>query len=418
MIIKRNIYLDKLISYKNNGKLKLITGARRSGKSYLLRQLFKKHLLDTGADPLQIIDISFADSTKPKYRDAKYCINYMLTIIKDRRQKNYYIIFDDAYLMPNINLLLERLREFDNLDIYLISSKSSFLRDTIMSKFFFETDEITVYPLSFKEFYDASSLSFDDALTDYCLYGGFPAVWQLESDAEKRKYLHNLFQQIYLPSIIENHQLQQPNQLVQIIDLLAHSLGTYINTQRIINHFDKNGGLNLSAPTIKTYLGHLESDFLVHFLIRYQVNRQKFIRTPHKIYFIDFGIRNVFLDFKSTVTDELIENIIYKNLLNKTDNIDLGVVVTRERDENKKYHQIRLSISFTASINYKIYAMQVVHKNSTQKQIQKLEDDLLQVNLRFKKIMIFVNGHELIEEKNKVLKISLQDFLFHSEYWL
>ena len=402
--IKRDVYLNKLISRKENGLIKIITGIRRCGKSYLLDPLFKNSLLESGVKPDHIIKLELDKEENAKYRDSHELNEYIKSQIKDK--DTYYILLDEIQMVEGFESVLNSFLYERNLDVYVTGSNSKFLSSDIITEFRGRGDEIKVFPLSFAEYVEAFKGDKQDAWNEYVLYGGLPLILSKKTDEEKSKYLKDLFDQTYIKDIIERNNIQRVDILDSIINMLASSVGSLTNPKKIYDTFVSNGEKEISSNTVNSYIKYIEDSFIVNKSDRYDVKGKKYIQTPQKYYFSDIGLRNARLNFRQQEENHIMENIIYNELLLRGYNVDVGVVELREGNQRKQ-----LEVDFVCNLgNKRYYVQSALNLDTREKTIQE-ERPLMNINDNFKKIIVVKDTmkHWITEEG--ILVIGIQEFL-------
>ncbi len=402
--IKRDVYLNKLISRKENGLIKIITGIRRCGKSYLLDPLFKNSLLESGVKPDHIIKLELDKEENAKYRDSHELNEYIKSQIKDK--DTYYILLDEIQMVEGFESVLNSFLYERNLDVYVTGSNSKFLSSDIITEFRGRGDEIKVFPLSFAEYVEAFKGDKQDAWNEYVLYGGLPLILSKKTDEEKSKYLKDLFDQTYIKDIIERNNIQRVDILDSIINMLASSVGSLTNPKKIYDTFVSNGEKEISSNTVNSYIKYIEDSFIVNKSDRYDVKGKKYIQTPQKYYFSDIGLRNARLNFRQQEENHIIENIIYNELIVRGYNVDVGVVELREGNQRKQ-----LEVDFVCNLgNKRYYVQSALNLDTREKTIQE-ERPLMNINDNFKKIIVVKDTmkHWITEEG--ILVIGIQEFL-------
>lgn len=402
--IKRDVYLNKLISRKENGLIKIITGIRRCGKSYLLDPLFKNYLLESGIKADHIIKLELDKEENEKYRDSHELNEYIKSQIKDKDM--YYILLDEIQMVDGFESVLNGFLYERNLDVYVTGSNSKFLSSDIVTEFRGRGDEIKVFPLSFSEFAEAFSGDKQEAWNEYVLYGGLPLIISKKSDEEKSKYLKDLFDQTYIKDIIERNNVQRVDVIDSIINMLASSVGSLTNPKKIYDTFVSNGEKDISSNTVNSYIKYIEDSFIVNKSDRYDVKGKKYIQTPQKYYFSDIGLRNARLNFRQQEENHIMENIIYNELLLRGYNVDVGVVELREGNLRKQ-----LEVDFVCNLgNKRYYVQSALNLDTREKTIQE-ERPLMNINDNFKKIIVVKDNmkHWITEEG--ILVVGIQEFL-------
>ncbi len=404
--IKRDIYLNKLISRKENGLIKIITGIRRCGKSYLLDPLFKNSLLESGVKENHIIKLELDKEENAKYRDSHELNEYIKSQIKDKDM--YYILLDEIQMVDGFESVLNGFLYERNLDVYVTGSNSKFLSSDIITEFRGRGDEIKVFPLSFFEYVEAFKGDKQDAWNEYILYGGLPLILSKKTDEEKSKYLKDLFEQTYIKDIIERNNIQRVDILDSIINMLASSVGSLTNPKKIYDTFVSNGEKGISSNTVNSYIKYIEDSFIVNKSDRYDVKGKKYIQTPQKYYFSDIGLRNARLNFRQQEENHIMENIIYNELIVRGYNVDVGVVELREGNQRKQ-----LEVDFVCNLgNKRYYVQSALNLDTREKTIQE-ERPLMNINDNFKKIIVVKDTmkHWITEEG--ILVIGIQEFLLN-----
>ena len=404
--IKRDIYLDKLINRKENGLIKIITGIRRSGKSYLLDPLFKNHLIESGIKEDHIIKLELDKEENKKYHNAHELNEYIKSQIKDK--KMHYILLDEIQLVEGFESVLNSFLYESNLDVYVTGSNSKFLSSDIITEFRGRGDEIRVFPLSFDEFLSAYDGDKHAAWEEYVTYGGLPLILSKKSDDEKSQYLKDEFERTYIKDIIEKNNIQRKDILYSILDILSSTTGMFINTQKIYNRINTNRTSKISFNTINSYMKYIEDSFIINKSDRYDVKGKKYINTPQKYYFSDIGLRNARLNFRQQEENHLMENIIYNELLIRGFNVDVGVVEIREGNQRKQ-----LEVDFVCNLGNKRYYIQSALNLDTREKTIQEERPLMNINDNFKKIIIVKSDmkHWITEEG--ILIIGIQEFLLN-----
>ena len=405
MEIKRDYYLQKLIDRKENHLIKIITGIRRCGKSYLLNYLFKNYLLENGVKKDHIIMVGLDDNDNESLLDVHELSKYIKSQIKD--DELYYILLDEIQLVKGFESLLNGLLRKENLDIYITGSSSKFLSNDIITEFRGRGDEIRVYPLSFSEFYSVYEGSKEDAWQEYYTYGGLPLVLSYRNEIDKMSYLENQRKNVYLNDVIERNNIQNEQDLYTIVEILSSSVGSLTNPLKLANTFKSNNSkTSITDKTIYNYLNYLEEAFLIESTKRYDVKGKKYIETPKKYYFTDIGIRNSFLNFRQQEENHLMENIIYIELKRRGFSVDVGVVEVRDKTGQKK-----LEIDFVANRgNNRYYIQSALTIDSKEKKEQE-ERSLINTNDFFRKIIIVKDNIKRWRDEKGIVIMGIVDFL-------
>ena len=389
MEIKRDAYLEQLKIRKDNGMIKIITGIRRCGKSFLLFVLFKKYLLESGIDNDHIIEIALDGIENEELREPKKCYQYIKDAMKDNQ--NYYLFLDEVQFMPRFEEVLNSLLRIGNIDVYVTGSNSKFLSSDIVTEFRGRGDEIRIYPLSFAEFYAVFDGEYDDVLEEYMTYGGLPQVAQFSVERQKTEYLKNIFANVYIKDVVERNRIQNINEISTLIDILASAIGAPTNPTKISNTFKSERGINYSNKTISNHIDYLAEAFLISKAGRYDIKGRKYVGANLKYYFSDIGLRNARLNFRQQEPTHIMENIVYNELLVRGCNVDVGIVdVFAKNSEGKRIHK-QLEVDFVVNQGSQRYYIQVAYDmTSEEKQTQEF-NSFRNIPDSFKKIVI-ING--------------------------
>lgn len=410
MEIKRDYYLQEIIDRMDNGLIKVITGIRRCGKSYLLNTIFKNYLLEQGIDEKHIIQLSLDENINKKFLDPDVLDEYIRKLIKD--EKKYFIILDEVQKVKEFESVLIGFMHISNVDIYVTGSNSKFLSSDIITEFRGRGDEIKVYPLSFSEFYSIYDGSEEKALNEYYIYGGLPLAVLAKTENAKTNYLNTQKNNVYINDIIDRNKIQNKEEFEMLVQIIASDIGCLTNPLKLSNNFkERDRSSSMTDKTIYNYLGYLQDAFMIEKAKRFDVRGKKFIETPQKYYFTDMGIRNSFLDFRqSEEISHTMENVIYLELKKRGYNVDVGSVEIREGDRKKQ-----LEIDFVANKgNNKIYIQSALEMKTKEKVIQE-QKSLLNVNDFFKKIIIVGDNVTRSRYDNGIILISIYDFLLDNE---
>ena len=407
--IKRDIYLNKLIDRKENDMIKVITGIRRCGKSYLMDPIYKNYLLSTGVKEDHIIKLELDSVENEEYLDRHKLYKYIMGQIKD--DKMYYILLDEIQKVDGFESVLNSFLRKKNLDVYVTGSNSKFLSSDIITEFRGRGDEVRVYPLTFREYLTASSKNVDETLKEYITYGGMPYILSRKTDAEKSKYLNNLFNNTYINDIVERNNIQKDEVLESLINVLASSVGSLTNPLKLENTFKSKGFKNVSSKTINTYIDYLIDAFMINKALRYDIKGKKYINTPSKYYFTDIGLRNVRLNFRQQEDNHLMENIIYNELLVRGFNVDVGVVEYTMKDKNNKKMHKQLEVDFVCNKGSNRYYIQSAYAIPTKEKMEQEEKSLIKIDDFFKRIIIVENDIKLWRNEKGIVIMSLKQFL-------
>lgn len=404
--INRDIYLNELISKKENGLIKVITGIRRCGKSYLLDPIFTDYLKTSGVDEDHIIKLSLDIRKNHKYLNPDLLDEYIRSLIKD--DKMHYIILDEIQLVPDFESVLNGFLYEENMDIYVTGSNSKFLSSDIITEFRGRGDQIHVYPFSFSEFLSVSNKDKNEAWHEYITYGGLPLVIDKKTEEEKSAYLKEQFEQTYIKDIVERNNIQRIDILDTMVNMLASSVGSLTNPKKLYDTFISNGEKELSINTVNSYMRNIEDAFIVSKASRYDVKGKKYITTPQKYYFTDIGLRNARLNFRQQEENHIMENIIYNELLIRNFNVDVGVVEIREEKKRKL-----LEIDFICNQASKRYYIQVALNIDTPEKNMQESKSLNSVGDNFKKIIIVKDDIKLWRNEDGILIIGIKEFLLN-----
>lgn len=409
MNIKRQQYLDQLIASQRNGLVKIITGIRRCGKSYLLFKLFHDYLNSQGIADDHIIQIALDDRTNKELRDPDNLLKYIKEQITDKDL--YYIILDEIQMVDEFTDVLNSLLHIPNADVYVTGSNSHFLSTDIVTEFRGRGDEIHLFPLSFSEYCEGYNGSTDQAWKDYYTYGGLPLILTLDTDKKKEDYLSNLYKSVYLVDVLERHKIKNIGEFDELVKIISSSIGSSCNPTKLANTFKNVKNVAIHHQTINKYLGFLEDAFLVEKSIRYNIKGKKYINTLAKYYFSDLGIRNALLGFRQQEETHIMENIIYNELRTRGLHVDVGMVETREPDKNGRLIRKQLEVDFVVNQGSQRYYIQSAFAMPTlEKEVQE-SASLLLINDLFKKIIIVKDDIKPKRNEEGILTIGLKDFL-------
>lgn len=406
--IKRDLYLEKLINRQENGLIKIVTGIRRCGKSYLLDPIYKDYLLRNGVKEDHIIKIDLDERKNNKYLDPDVLDEYIRSLIKDNDM--YYIILDEIQKVEDFESVLNGFLHIDNLDIYVTGSNSKFLSSDIKTEFRGRGDEIRVLPLAFSEFVSAYDGSVDEAWDEYKIYGGLPRVLSQRTNEQKSKYLKDLFERTYLSDIIERYNIQRVDVLDALVNILSSSIGSLTNPKKLSDTFISNSMKDVSINTITSYINDLLDSFLIEKAERYDVKGKQYISTPSKYYFSDIGLRNARLNFRQLEEDHIMENIIYNELIYRGYNVDVGVVEIRENDIRKQ-----TEVDFVCNQADKRYYIQSALSLPTREKTLQEERPLMNINDNFKKIIVVKDKIRPWITEEGISVIGLQEFLLNKD---
>jgi len=410
MLFERRYYIEQLIRHKHNHQVKVVTGIRRSGKSFLLFELFVKHLLDEGVNEEHIIKIDLENRRNIALRNPDTLLNYIDSQMKD--EKMYYILLDEVQLVNEFEDVLNSYLKIHNADVYVTGSNSKYLSSDVITEFRGRGDEIHLYPLSLSEIAEIKSeLSWEQQWQQYMTYGGLPGVILLEDENEKSKYLKNLFKNTYIKDVKERYEIRNDIAMERLLDFVSSAVGSLVNPQKLENAFLSEAKIKLSAQTIKQYLDYFEESFLIKRSERYDVKGKKYISTPYKCYFSDMGLRNARINFRQIEETHLMENVIYNELCMRGFNVDVGVVEVRETDKKGNQLHKQLEVDFVVNCGSKRYYIQSAYALPTQEKEQQEIRPLKNIHDSFKKIVIVKDDIILRRDENGIVTMGLRQFL-------
>lgn len=404
--IKRDKYLNKIINKRENGLIKVVTGIRRCGKSYLLDPIYKNYLIDSGVREDHIIKLDLDERKNSIYLNPDKLDEYVRSLIIDNNM--YYLILDEVQKVDDFESVLNGFLHIRNLDVYVTGSNSKFLSSEIITEFRGRGDEIKIYPLSFLEFSSAFDGTINDAWEQYITYGGLPRILSFNSEIEKSDYLKQLFEKTYLTDIIDRNNVQRVDILDSVLNILASSIGSLTNPNKLLNTFESSGIKDISINTITMYIKYLQDSFLIEKAERYDVKGKKYIQTPYKFYFTDMGLRNCRLNFRQQEETHIMENVIYNELLYRGYNVDVGVVEIREGDNKKQ-----IEVDFVCNqFNKRYYVQSALSLPTREKTIQE-ERPLMNIPDNFKKIIVVKDDKKAWITEEGILVIGLKEFLLN-----
>ncbi len=409
MHIKRDKYLNDLIHRMHNGMIKVVTGIRRCGKSYLLFHIFKNYLLEQGVAASHIISIELDQRKNKKYRDPDAILDYIESLIVDDEQ--YYIMVDEVQMLQEFEEVLNSLLHIRNADVYVTGSNSKFLSKDVITEFRGRGDEIHIFPLTFKEFMEAYDGDMYRGWAEYVVYGGLPLTATMKTEEQKINYLTNLFKETYLKDIIERHHIEKTQEFEDLINILASAIGSLTNPPKIAATFKSTIQSTISLNTIRQYIEYLEDAFIINKANRYNVKGRKYIGTPLKYYFEDVGLRNARLGFRQVEETHLMENIIYNELRSRGYSVDVGVVEKRGTNEDGKEYKNQLEIDFVANLGSKRYYIQSAFSMPTEEKRMQEKASLVNVNDSFKKMIVVKDVVNVTRDEYGITTMSIYDFL-------
>ena len=409
MIIQRSSYLNKLISRKHNGLIKVITGVRRCGKSFLLFNLFHNHLISSGVDENHIIEVALDDRSNKHLRDPDNMLSFVKGKIKDNEM--YYIILDEIQMLNEFEDVLNSFLHIRNADVYVTGSNSRFLSSDVITEFRGRGDEIRVHPLSFKEYVSAFNGTVDEAWEEYYTYGGLPLILTRNDDEEKSEYLISLFQKVYLTDIVDRHSINNSEELNELVDILSSAVGSLTNPLKLSKTFKSMKNKDISDKTINCYLDYLTDAFLLSKAVRYDIKGKKYINSPSKYYFEDIGLRNARLNFRQMEENHIMENIIYNELRIRGYRVDIGVIEKFEKNADEKTVRKLLEIDFIATKGSEKYYIQSAFTLDTPEKQEQEERPLNTIGDSFKKIVIVRDSIKLRRNEQGIVTMGIKQFL-------
>ncbi len=412
MIIERTSYLKKLIAKRHNGMIKIVTGLRRCGKSFLLSTIYGNWLKEQGIDETHIININLEDRRNKRLRDPDELLAYIDSKLAD--DKVHYIMIDEIQLVPEFEDVLNSYLNMPNADVYVTGSNARFLSSQVRTEFAGRGDEIRLYPLTFKEYYSAKGGDVSHALTDYMIYGGMPQVVLKESDKEKREFLKALFTRTYVRDIVERHKIRNKDVLDDFINILASSIGGLTNPTKLANTFESVKHEKVSRNTLASYLDCICESFLLERASRFDIKGKRYIESLSKFYFADCGLRNARLNFRQIEYSHLMENLIYNELLARDFSVDVGVVEKNERTPEGRERQY-YEVDFVCNNGSQRYYIQSAYRMSDEAKVVQESASLLRIDDAFKKIIILGEYTPVLHTENGITVISIFDFLMKED---
>ena len=410
MKIERNAYMQQLIDSKDNGLIKIVTGLRRVGKSYLLKTLFKEYLLKEGIMKDHILIIDLEDRRQKAFIDPDYLLDWVDAQMKDDGQ--YYIIIDEVQKVEDFVDMLGSLVLKDHADVYVTGSNSHFLSSDIATEFRGRGDEIHVWPLTFKEYMSVYEGDVYEGWQDYYTYGGLPKILSIKGDDKKATYLRNLYRTVYLSDIYERHNIENKAEFEELVRILASSVGSPVNPTNLANTFKTVKRLNnITDKTIETYIGYLEDAFMIEKSVRYDIKGRKYIGTTPKYYFKDLGLRNAILSFRQTEENHLMENVIYNEMRHRGFLVDVGNVNIRVKNEKGEWQRVTLEVDFVCNLGSRRYYLQSAYKLPDEEKMQQEKRSLQQISDSFKKIVIVGDRMKLRRDEQGIVLMGIYEFL-------
>ena len=396
-----------------NGRIKVITGIRRCGKSYLLFEIFYNYLLENGVDKSHIIALQLDDRLNIKFQNPEYLCQYVHNQITD--DGKYYILLDEVQFVDHFERVLNSFLHIKNADVYVTGSNAKFLSSDIITEFRGRGDQIYLSPLSFKEYYDYCKIDFDDAWNEYSMYGGMPFLLTCKTDEQKVHYLENLFTETYIKDIVNRHNIRDTDVLEDVLNIVSSSVGSLTNPNKLSKSFKSIKSIDVAPNTIKQYLDYCIDSFLLQKAYRYDVKGKKYIDTPLKYYFTDIGLRNARLGFRQQEENHIRENILFNELIIRGYKVDVGVVTTSEKNPNGNYVRKNLEVDFVCNLGYERYYIQSAFALDDAEKKEQEEKSLLNIHDGFKKIIIVRNNIKKWIDDKGTLFLGLKEFLINPD---
>lgn len=413
MEIRRDIYLNKLISKKHNGLIKVVTGMRRCGKSYLLFNLFKEYLVNEGVNENHIIEIAFDSFENRKYRDPEVLFPYLMEKIADNEM--YYVLLDEVQMLDDFESVLNSLGRKKNVDVYVTGSNAKFLSKDIITEFRGRGDEVHMYPLTYSEFMSVYDGDKQEGWRDYVLFGGIPLVLGFETADQKSDFLKSLFEETYISDITGRNNIRNKAELEELLNILSSAIGSLTNPSKLSATFKSVKNKSISKDTIIKYIDYLKDSFLIDSAIRYDIKGKKYINTPSKYYFTDLGLRNARLNFRQVEETHVMENIIFNELKVRGYNVDVGVVVMNEVDKNGKKIRKQLEVDFVCNKGSKRFYIQSAYALPDKEKMEQEQRPLVNTGDGFKKIIITKDAVAPLYNDEGILVMSVYDFLLNPD---
>lgn len=401
--------MEKLVSLRNNGMIKVITGMRRCGKSYLLFEIFTSYLNNNGIDPNHIIKVNLEDYKHREMRNSDNLYDYVLSCIKD--SKIYYILLDEIQMLDNFEDVLNGFLRMRNVDIYVTGSNAKFLSKDIVTEFRGRGFEVKMYPLSFSEYMSIYPGTVQAGFNEYILYGGLPQILSFNSNEQKVGFLKTLFDETYIRDIIDRYMIRKDDDLEELINIIASGIGAMTNPNKLANTFRSEKKSTISYDTVKDYTDYLCDSFLIEKSTRYDIKGKRYINSPYKYYFMDLGLRNVRINFRQSEKSHLMENVVYNELRIRGYNVDVGVVPVVMKNENGKQQRSHFEVDFICNLGSKRYYIQSAYRMESDEKIKQERMSLTKIDDSFKKIIITGEESPVIRDEIGITTISIYDFL-------
>lgn len=407
--IERKRYLNELISLQHNGMIKVITGMRRCGKSYLLFEIFTSYLKNNSIDSGHIIKVDLEDYKNRAMREPENLYAYVESRIID--DKMYYILLDEVQMLDHFEDVLNGFLRIRNVEIYVTGSNAKFLSKDIITEFRGRGFEVKMYPLSFSEYMSAYPGTEQAGFNEYMLYGGLPQILSYETEEQKVHFLKMLFEETYIKDIKERYDIRKDDDLEELINIMASGIGALTNPNKLANTFRSEKKSVISYDTIKDYIDYLCDSLLIEKTTRYDIKGKRYINSPYKYYFMDLGLRNARINFRQSEKTHLMENLVYNELRIRGFNVDVGVVPVMTKNEEGKQQRSSLEVDFICNLGSKRYYIQSAYRMESDEKIKQEHASLLKIGDSFKKIIITGEESPVIRDESGITTISIHDFL-------
>lgn len=401
--------MDELVSLRNNGMIKIITGMRRCGKSYLLFEIFTSYLESNGIAPDHIIKVDLEDYKNRAMRNPDNLYAYVESRITDGDM--YYILLDEVQMLDQFEDVLNGFLRIRNADVYVTGSNAKFLSKDIITEFRGRGFEVKMYPLSFREYMSAYPGTVQAGLNEYMLYGGLPQILSYQTEEQKVRFLKALFDETYLKDIKDRYEIRKDDDLEELINIMASGIGALTNPNKLANTFQSEKKSPLSSDTVKNYIDYLCDSFLIEKATRYDIKGKRYINSPYKYYFMDLGLRNARINFRQSEKSHLMENMVYNELRIRGFNVDVGVVPVVRRGEDGKQHRSSLEVDFVCNLGSRRYYIQSAYRMESDEKIRQERTSLLRVDDSFKKIIVIGEESPVMRDEAGITTISIYDFL-------
>jgi predicted AAA+ superfamily ATPase len=409
MKIERKKYLEELVSLQNNGMIKVVTGMRRCGKSFLLFEIFTSYLEESGVAPDHIVKVDLEDYKNRELRNPDNLYAYVESRITDNGM--HYILLDEVQMLSDFEDVLNGFLKMRNVDIYVTGSNAKFLSKDIITEFRGRGFEVKMYPLSFSEYMTAYSGTVQAGFNDYMLYGGLPQILTCTTEEQKVRFLKTLFDETYIRDIIERHGIRKDADLEELINIMASGIGALTNPNKLANTFQSEKKSAISYDTVKDYIDYLCDSFLIEKSTRYDIKGKRYINSPYKYYFMDLGLRNARINFRQTEKSHLMENLIYNELRVRGFNVDVGVVPAVTSGNGGKQQRTNLEVDFICNLGSRRYYIQSAYRMESEEKSRQERASLLKIDDSFKKIIIIGEESPVLRDEYGVTTISIYDFL-------